>query len=105
MIDLYRHGDVLLMTEKGFKAPKSVKFKASKLVHKGANNSHIISKGIASIGEGDGKKYLRVKSLATVSHVGGSATHKPGKLPPGDYWIEIQSYYDHMAEEAKQVVD
>lgn len=103
MTDLFRHGDVLLLSSKGFKAPKEVKFKASKLIHKGTNNSHVISAG--SIGEHAGKKYLRVKSKAIVSHVGGSATHASKPLPPGDYEVQIQSYFDHLTEEAKQVVD
>lgn len=105
MTELFRHGDVLIIKRPDFKIPKGTKLKAGKLIHKGANNSHVIKKGQAMIGEKDGKKYLRVKSKATVSHVGGSATHKDGVLPPGDYEIQIQTYFDHMAEEAKQVVD
>jgi hypothetical protein len=100
-----RHGDVLILTSKGFKIPAGAKLRAGKLLHKGTNNSHVISKGIAAIGELDGKKYLRVKSAATVSHVGGSATHASKPLPVGDYWVEIQNFYDHLAEEAKKVID
>lgn len=103
MTELFRHGDVLLLTAKGFKAPKEVKFKASKLIHKGANNSHVISAG--AIGEHAGKKYLRVKAKATVSHVGGSATHASKSLPAGDYEVQIQTFYDHLSEEAKRVID
>ena len=103
--ELFRHGDVLIKTTKDFAISKKVKLKAGRLIHKGANNSHLISKGEASFGESDGKKVMRVKTKATVSHVGGSATHASKTLPPGDYWIEIQTFYDHMSEEAKQVVD
>lgn len=102
---LYRHGDVLLFTQKGFKIPRATKLKAQKLIHQGANNSHVISKGTAMIGEHEGKKYLRLKTVGTVSHVGGSATHASRPLPMGDYWVEIQSYYDHLTEESKRVVD
>lgn len=100
-----RHGDVLILTAKGFKIPKEAKLKASKLIHKGTNNSHVIGRGSAAIGEHGGKKYLRVKSAAMVSHVGGSATHATKPLPVGDYWVEIQTFYDHLSEEAKQVID
>lgn len=104
-VELRRHGDVLLLTQKGFKIPKGVKLKAQKLIHKGANNSHVLSKGVGAIGEKDGKKYLRVKTAGTVSHVGGSATHASKPIPKGDYWVEIQTYFDHMSEEARAVVD
>jgi hypothetical protein len=102
---LFRHGDVLLLSRKDFKIPKTVKLKAGKLIHKGANNSHVISKGSAIFGKHDGKKVMRVKARSIVTHVGGSATHASKPIPPGDYWIEIQTFYDHMSEEAKQVVD
>lgn len=102
---LRRHGDVLLLTKAGFEIPRQVKLKAQKLIHKGTNNSHMISKGEARIGEHDGKKYLRIVKAGTVSHIGGSATHASKPIPKGDYWVEIQTYYDHAAEESKQVVD
>lgn len=100
VIKAYRHGDVVL---KQTVIPKGVKLKAQKLLHKGTNNSHVISSGV--IGTYEGRKYLRVKSKATVSHVGGSATHDSKVLPKGDYEIVIQQFYDHISEEAKQVVD
>lgn len=102
---LRRHGDVLILTKEAFKIPSGVKLKAQKLIHKGANNSHVIKSGDVKIGEHDGKKFLRVIKAATVSHVGGSSTHKDGKLPKGDYWVEIQTEYDHLREEARAVVD
>lgn len=104
-ISLRRHGDVLIFSQAGFKIPKKAKLKIGKLIHKGANNSHVIDKGIAVLGEFEGKKYLRVKSAATVAHIGGSSTHETKPLPVGDYWVEIQTFYDHLTEEAKQVVD
>lgn len=104
-VEMRRHGDVLLLTRKGFKIPKSVKMNVTKLLHKGSNNSHVFKSGAVVSGEFEGKRVIRVKKPAVVSHVGGSATHKDGELPVGDYWVEIQTYYDHMAEEAKQVVD
>lgn len=102
---LRRHGDVLLKTKKGFEIPKSVRLKANKLIHKGNNNSHVIGKGSALIGVDGDKKYLRVTKSATVSHVGGSSTHATKPLPVGDYWVEIQTFYDHLTEESKKVVD
>lgn len=104
-VDFRRHGDVILLTQKGFEIPSGVEMKASKLIHKGNNNSHVISQGTSLIGEKDGKKFLRITKAAVVSHEGGSATHDSKPLPVGDYWIEIQTYYDHLAEEAKEVVD
>lgn len=104
-LELRRHGDVLIFTRAGFKIPRGAKLKASKLIHKGTNNSHVIGRGVAAIGEYEGRKYLRVKSASTVSHIGGSSTHATKPLPKGDYWFEIQTFYDHLTEEAKQVVD
>lgn len=102
-VDIYRHGDVLIKTTAGFEIPTKAKLKAQKLLHKGSNNSHVVSAGL--IGEYEGRKYLRVKSKAVVSHVGGSSTHASKPLPKGDYWVEVQTYYDHISEEAKAVVD
>jgi hypothetical protein len=104
-IEVRRHGDVLIKTTQGFTIPKGVKLKSQKLIHKGTNNSHVIGKGEAKIGELEGKKFLRVVKPAVVSHVGGSATHATKPLPKGDYWVEVQNFYDHMSEEAKKVVD
>jgi hypothetical protein len=105
MIQERRHGDVLLLTQEGFKIPKEAKMKAAATIHQGSNNAHVISKGKALIGESDGKKYLRVVKAATVSHVGGSSSHASKPLPIGDYWVEIQTFYDHVSEESKKVVD
>ena len=104
-VDLRRHGDVMIFTKKGFEIPKEVKLKKQTLIHKGTNNSHVISKGQALIGALGEKKFIRVTKAATVSHIGGSSTHKDGALPVGDYWAEIQTFYDHIDEESKQVID
>lgn len=105
LIQERRHGDVLIYTKAGFKIPSEVKLKAGKLIHQGTNNSHVISKGKALLGEFDGKKYLRIKTSSTVSHVGGSSTHASKPLPVNDYWVEIQTEYDHLKEEARKVID
>lgn len=104
-VEMRRHGDVLILTQSGFEIPKSVKLRANKLIHEGTNNSHVISKGSVLFGEHEGKKVMRVKTPAVVSHVGGSSTHASKPVPPGDYWISIQEFYDHLTEEAKKVVD
>ena len=104
-IELRRHGDVLILSQKGFSIPKSVKLKKGNLIHQGTNNAHVISKGEMSIGEKDGKKYMRVLKPSVVSHVGGSATHESKPIPKGDYWVEIQTFYDHLTEESKKVID
>lgn len=105
LVEIRRHGDVLLKTHKGFVPPKGLKFKATKLIHKGTNNSHVITKGIVMKAEAEGVKYIRVKKAAIIDHVGGSSTHKAKPIPAGSYWIEIQTFYDHLAEEAKKVID
>lgn len=94
---LYRHGDVIIMSKDDFSIPPEIKLKSGNLIHKGNNNSHVISKGQAEIGRFGDKGFIRVIKPATVSHVGGSSTHKDGILPKGDYWFEIQSFYDHIA--------
>lgn len=102
---LRRHGDVMILTKKDFSIPKSVKMKVGTLIHKGNNNSHVVEGGQVLFGQFEGKKVLRVKKPTKVSHVGGSSTHATKPLPVGDYWVEIQSFYDHLTEEKKQVVD
>lgn len=104
-VEMRRHGDVLILTKSGFGIPEDVDLKPGTLIHRGGNNSHVFQHGKALMGERDGKRYLRVIEDGLVSHVGGSATHETKPLPKGDYWIEIQTFYDHLAEEAKQVVD
>jgi hypothetical protein len=104
-IEMRRHGDVLILTQDGFSIPKSVELKAGKLIHQGTNNAHVISKGEVKFGEYQGKKVMRVLKPSIVSHVGGSSTHKDGELPEGDYWYEIQTFYDHITEESKRVID
>lgn len=104
-IKLFRHGDVMILTKKDFEIPDGVPLFKNSLIHKGTNNSHVIKMGEALIGEHDGKKYIRVTKDAVVSHIGGSSSHGDGELPKGDYWAEIQTFYDHIAEEAKKVVD
>lgn len=100
-----RHGDVLILTQKGFKIPKEAKLKESKLIHKGTNNEHVIGKGQAKIGHHEGKGYIHVIKDSMVSHVGGSSTHASKPLPKGQYWFEIQTFFDHLTEEAKKVID
>ncbi|NJM09416.1 MAG: hypothetical protein HC883_00500 [Bdellovibrionaceae bacterium] len=106
MIEIRRHGDVLIKTSAGFKIPDAVKLVETKLIHQGANNAHVIEGANALVGEGEGGvKYMRIHLDAMVSHVGGSATHDSKPIPAGDYWVEIQTFYDHLSEEAKRVVD
>lgn len=110
-VDMRRHGDVLLLTKNGFTIPTDIKLTHGTLIHKGTNNSHVIqgkgefSEMMTRPSDGRQFKYMRVLEDSTVSHVGGSSTHHSKPIPKGDYWVEIQSYYDHLAEEEKQVVD
>ncbi len=105
---LKRHGDVLIKTSKGFKIPADTKLKAVKMVHKGANHDHFISEGVVRIGpEVDGKRFMRVTSKkAIISHGrGNSSEHASKPIPKGDYWVEIQTEFDHLREEARRVID
>lgn len=103
---LNRQGDVLLWTKKGFKAPAGLKFKPVKVLHKGNNHDHYFSKGEVLEATKDGKRYLRVKKAAVLSHGRGRSTeHKDTKLKVGDYWTEIQSFFDHVMKLKREVID
>jgi ribosome-associated protein YbcJ (S4-like RNA binding protein) len=106
-VRLRRHGDVLIKTTQGFKVPKGTKLKSMKIVHKGANHDHFISKGEVKISaEVDGKRFMKVVKSAVISHGRGkSSEHASKPIPKGDYWIEIQTEYDHLLEEARKVID
>ena len=95
-----RHGDVILKTTKNFIIPTEVKLKISNEVHRGNNHLHFLDEP-QLIGEHDNKKYLRVISETNIDH----NEHGKGNLPVGDYLIEIQTEYDHLKEESKQVID
>jgi len=86
---------------KGFKIPKKIKLKATKILHQGEQHSHHFIKGESLIGEGNGKKYLRVKKLAIVDH----AEHGKGDIPVGDYYVEVKLEYDHFLNESREVID
>lgn len=108
VVQLRRHGDVLIKSAADFKIPKGTKMKAVKLVHKGANHDHFISEGMVKISEEvNGKRFMRVISkVAKISHGRGkSSEHATKPIPKGDYWVEIQTEYDHAAEEARKVID
>lgn len=103
---LNRQGDVLIKTTDGFKAPKGLKFKPCKILHKGNNHDHYFSKGEVLEATKDGKRYLRVKKLSTLSHGRGNSTeHKDIVLKPRDYWTEIQLEQDHVKKLKREVID
>lgn len=113
---LDRQGDLLFWHKKDFKIPKNVKLKPAKLIHSGNNNDHFISKGIATSSEwfeenGVQKMYLRISKDSIVSHGGGrskeskSERHKDTKLDVRDYWVEIQSEFDHVKKLKRAVID
>jgi hypothetical protein len=107
IVELRRHGDVLIKTSKEFKIPKGTTMKPARMVHKGANHDHFISKGEVKIGpEVDGKRFMRVTKSAVISHGRGkSSEHASKPIPKGDYWVEIQTEFDHLLEEARKVID
>lgn len=101
-----RHGDLLLVNKTGFKIPKEVKLKKASVLHKGTNHDHYFSKGDVRIGEHEGKKYFRVVKDAVISHGRGkSSEHKPKPVPKGDYWLEIQTEFDHVKQIKRAVID
>jgi hypothetical protein len=104
--EIRRHGDVLIKTNKEFSIPKGLKLKPIKILHKGENHDHYFSKGDVVVGEKDGKRMIRVKKSAIISHGrGASSEHESKPVPVGDYWVEIQTEYDHLLEESRQVID
>lgn len=106
MIDIRRHGDVLIKTTKGFKAPVGLKFKSVKVLHKGNNHDHYFSKGEVVEATKDGKRYLRVKKDAMISHGRGkSSEHATKPVPKGDYWTEIQTEMDWVKKVKRAVID
>ena len=106
MLEIRRHGDLLIKTKSDFSIPKSVKMKSVKILHKGENHDHYFSKGEVVQGELDGRKVIRVKKDAIISHGRGSSSeHESKPIPKGDYWVEIQTEYDHLLEESRQVID
>lgn len=103
---LYRHGDCLLKKRDGFKIPKEVKLKPIKVLHKGKNHDHYFSSGKVFLGEYDGKRYIRVKSDASLSHGRGtSSEHDTKLLGKGDYVFEIQTETDHIKKVKREVID
>lgn len=96
-----RHGDVLLKTRDGFAIPIGVNLVPMPLLHRGANHDHSVKSGKAVHGELDSKRYMRVTKKLTLDH----PEHGQGDVPPGDYWVEIKSEYDHLENESRQVVD
>lgn len=56
--------------------------------------------------EKNGKRYLRIKKDAVISHGRGkSSEHASKSLPRGDYWVEIQQEFDHLKNEKREVID
>jgi len=100
-VELRRHGDVMIKTFKGFKIPKEAKLKKTVILHQGNNNTHAFKSGDVMSGELAGKRYLKVKRKAVIDH----AEHGKGDVPPGDYYVEIKSEYDHFLEESRKVID
>lgn len=105
MVKIRRHGDVLIKTEKNFNAGKG-KFKPCKILHKGENHDHYFSRGEVVEGLIEGKRVIRVKKDAIISHGRGkSSEHKSMPIPKGDYWVEIQSEMDHIKKLKRQIID
>lgn len=103
---LVRQGDCLLKTTKGFKAPTGLKFKPVKILHKGNNHDHYFSKGDVFEATKDGKRFLRVKKQAVLSHGRGKSTeHKDLVIKVGDYWAETQTEFDHVKNLKREVID
>lgn len=103
---LFRHGDVLIKTTDDFKIEKGIKLKPVKVLHKGQNHDHYFSKGKVMVGEIGDQRVIRILQKATISHGrGNSSEHASKILPKGDYWVEIQTEYDHLTEESRKVID
>ena len=68
-IMLYRHGDVMVKTFKGFKIPNNVELKKETVLHRGDNHDHFFSNGFALVGALEDKKYLRVVEPTILNHI------------------------------------
>ena len=49
----------------------------------------------------DGTRYVRVETETPLRH----EEHKEILLPPGEYRVGFVQEYDHLAEEARAVID
>lgn len=99
--NIYRHGDVLICSRDGFKIPDNQELNRMDVLFKGGQHIHSIVFGLALESFSEGKRYMRVIEPLTLDH----PEHGKGFVPVGDYWIENKREYDHMAEEARTVVD
>jgi hypothetical protein len=94
----YQTGDVLYIKES--KIPKGAKALKTNLFHKGENHEHLV-RGEFTIYEHGDDLYLKCKSDCELYH----DEHHTILAKPGIYKKRIVKEYDHLLEEARNVID
>jgi hypothetical protein len=92
----WQQGDCLI---KETKIPRAAKIAKTDILWQGANHHHRV-KGKFKIKK-DGDKIYLDSSGCTLFH----EEHKDIDIPKGQYFLEIVKEYDHLLEEARQVID
>lgn len=91
--------------------PADAKVKSGNLVLKGQTNSHALYGGKFQLLEKDNVLFIRVDEATVLDHVkdhNGSrenAEHHAQWIPQGEYFFDGVMEYDHLKEEARQVID
>lgn len=93
------------------KIPTDATEKLGNLVLKGQTNSHALYGGKFQLLEKDGVLFIRVDEATVLDHVKDhlsgreAAEHHAQWIPPGEYFFDGVMEYDHLKEEARQVID
>lgn len=95
---IYQQGDCLLKTCSidNEKAKKVI----GDLLHKGQQHHHRL-RGSFEMYDDAGVRYVRVVEPTELFH----EEHRPIELPAGDYRLDIVQEFDHLENEARNVID
>lgn len=96
----YQTGDILYFKEP--KLPKGLKTEKTGIVLRSpvTGHTHAVKNG-KILKSKEGVMFISVPKKATLTH----PEHKDLALPKGEYRIQIVNEYDHLAEEARKVID
>jgi hypothetical protein len=93
------------------KIPNDTTLRPGNLVLKGQTNSHALYGGKFQLLEKDNILFIKVEEATVLDHVKDhngtreSAEHHAQWIPPGEYFFDGVMEYDHLLEEARQVID
>lgn len=90
--------------------PEGATKEKGNLVLKGNSNSHALFGGKFQLYRHDGRVFIDVKEATVLDHVKDAskqdhAEHHGQWIPPGKYFLGVVMEFDHMKEEARQVID